>query len=61
MRLTATRDINQTADEVYEFFSDASNNPKWQEGMVSCQWTTPPPIGVGSVYEQHARFMGRDV
>jgi carbon monoxide dehydrogenase subunit G len=61
MRLTATREINRPADEVFAFFSDASNNPKWQEGMVSCEWTTPPPIGVGSVYEQHARFMGRDV
>jgi hypothetical protein len=61
MRLAATREINRPADEVFAFFADASNNPKWQEGMVSCEWTTPPPIGVGSVYEQHARFMGRDV
>jgi carbon monoxide dehydrogenase subunit G len=61
MRLTATREINRPADEVFAFFSDASNNPKWQDGMVSCEWTTPSPIGVGSVYEQHARFMGRDV
>lgn len=61
MRLTATREIDRPAEEVFAFFSDASNNPKWQDGMVSCEWTTPPPIGVGSVYEQHARFMGRDV
>ena len=61
MRLTATREINRPAEEVFDFFAEASNNPKWQEGMVSCEWTTPPPIGVGSVYEQHARFMGRDV
>lgn len=61
MRLTATREISRPANEVFAFFADASNNPEWQEGMVSCEWTTPPPIGVGSVYEQHARFMGRDV
>jgi hypothetical protein len=61
VRLSAAREINRTADEVFAFFADATNNPKWQEGMVSCEWTTPPPIGVGSVYEQHARFMGRDV
>lgn len=24
-------------------------------------WTTPPPIGVGSVYEQRAHFLGRTV
>ncbi len=61
MRLAATRDIAQPAHQVFEFFADAANNPKWQDGMVSCQWLTDPPIAVGSSYEQHARFMGRDV
>lgn len=59
--MTATREINRPADQVAEFFLDATNNPKWQNGMVSCEWTTPDPIDVGSVYEQHARFMGQDV
>lgn len=59
--MTAIREINRPAAEVFEFFSDAANNPKWQAGMVSCEWVTPPPIEVGSTYEQHARFMGRDV
>lgn len=61
MRMHATRDIARPANEVFAFFADASNNPKWQNGMVSCQWVTDPPIAVGSTYEQHARFMGRDV
>lgn len=59
--MTATRVIARPADEVAEFLSDASNNPRWQKGMVSCQWTTAAPIAVGSIYEQKARFMGRDV
>jgi hypothetical protein len=61
MEMSAIREIDRPADEVAEFFFDASNNPKWQNGMVSCQWVTDPPIAVGSTYEQHARFMGRDV
>jgi hypothetical protein len=61
MRLTARRDIGRPSGEVFAFFSDASNNPKWQKGMVSCEWTSPGPIGVGSTYSQRARFMGRDV
>lgn len=61
MQLGAIRQIGRPADEVFAFFSDASNNPKWQNGMVSCEWTTPPPIGVGSKYTQVARFMGRAV
>ena len=61
MEMTATREIARPASEVFAFFSDASNNPKWQNGMVSCEWTSEPPIGIGSTYEQKARFMGRDI
>ncbi len=61
MDMRVTRDIDRPAREVFEFFSDASNNPDWQTGMVSCEWTTPPPVGVGSTYEQKAQFMGRDI
>jgi hypothetical protein len=61
MRLSATRSINRPVDEVAEFFFDATNNPKWQDGMVSCEWLMEGPVGVGSTYEQHARFMGRDI
>ena len=61
MRMGATRDIARPAEEVFAFFADASNNPKWQSGMVSCEWTTSPPIALGSSYSQRARFLGRDV
>lgn len=61
MILTAERVVARPAKNVFEFFSDASNNPKWQQGMVSCRWTSEPPIRVGSTYRQQARFMGRDV
>lgn len=61
MRMSAERTIMRPAEEVAEFFFDASNNPKWQKGMVSCEWVSEPPIRVGSTYAQLARFMGRDV
>ncbi len=61
MEMRATRDIERPAAKVFEFFADASNNPSWQNGMRSCVWTSVPPIGEGSTYEQHARFMGRDI
>lgn len=61
MEMSATREIALSADEVFEFFSDASNNPLWQKGMRSCRWTSEPPIGQGSTYEQNARFMGREI
>lgn len=61
MEMSVERMIGRPAHEVFEFFADASNNPSWQKGMESCEWTTEPPIGVGSRYRQHARFAGRDV
>jgi carbon monoxide dehydrogenase subunit G len=61
MRLTASRVIHRPADEVAEFFFDATNNPRWQRGMQSCEWATPGPIGVGSEYVQVASFLGRTI
>jgi len=61
MELGAVREVARPAREVFAFFADASNNPRWQKGMVSCEWTSEPPVDVGSTYEQRARFMGRDI
>lgn len=61
IEVTATADIPRPADEVFAFVADMSNNPRWQRGQVSCEWSTPPPIAVGSRYDQRARFLGRDI
>lgn len=54
-------EVDRGADEVFAFLSDSANNPTWQAGMRRCVWTTPPPIDVGSRYEQEARFLGRTI
>lgn len=61
MDVHVERTINRPSAEVFEFFSDSSNNPSWQKGMKSCTWTSDGPIGVGSTYDQEAEFMGRPV
>lgn len=61
MRLESAVEIDRPADEVFAVVSDFSRNPEWQGGMKSAQWTTEPPLRVGSTYEQVARFLGRDV
>ena len=53
--------IDRPAAEVFAFLADASNNPKWQKGMVSCRWTDEGPIQVGAHYQQEARFLGRAI
>lgn len=59
--VTAAADVARPADEVFAFIADMSNNPRWQQGQESCTWTSPPPIGVGSTYDQRARFLGREI
>ncbi len=61
IEVTATADVARPATALFAFLADMSNNPSWQQGQVSCEWTTPPPIGVGSRYDQRARFMGREI
>lgn len=61
MEVRISRDISRPADDVFAFFADASNNPRWQRGMMSCRWSSEPPIAVGSTYDQRARFLGRDI
>ncbi|MDY7103189.1 MAG: SRPBCC family protein [Actinomycetota bacterium] len=54
-------DIARPAEEVFAFVADHENNPRWQRGMRTCRWTSDDPPGVGSTYEQEARFLGRPV
>lgn len=61
MQLSAAQVIRRPAEDVFAFVSDATNNPRWQRGMRSCRWTSPPPIGVGSTYRQEAAFLGRRI
>lgn len=53
--------INRPASVVFDYLADMSNNPRWQGGMKSCEWTSDPPVGVGSTYEQEAIFLGRKI
>ncbi|MBK8903621.1 MAG: SRPBCC family protein [Anaerolineaceae bacterium] len=54
-------DINRPPDEVFAFLSDFENNPKWQNGMKVCTWTSKPPLRLGSTYSQEASFLGRPI
>ena len=54
-------DIDRPAAEVFAYLEDAENNPRWIPNMRSCRWTTPPPIAVGSKYEQQSEFLGRKI
>jgi uncharacterized membrane protein len=54
-------DIDRPAGEVFAYLEDAENNTSWLKGMRSARWASPPPIAVGSTYEQRSHFLGRDI
>jgi uncharacterized membrane protein len=53
--------IARPVPEVFAFLEEVENNPRWLRGMESCTWTTPPPVRVGSRYEQRASFLGKQI
>lgn len=53
--------IDRAAADVFAYLRDLVKNPDWQNGMKSCEWITPPPLGVGSRYLQKAGFLGREI
>lgn len=54
-------EIARPAEEVFAFVTEFPHDPKWQRGKKSCKWTSGGELSVGATYEQHARFMGKDV
>lgn len=54
-------EIDRPAPQVFEFVADFANNPRWQGGMQSCQWTSEGEPSVGSTYVQEAKFLGRRI
>jgi uncharacterized protein YndB with AHSA1/START domain len=56
-----TVDVDRPPGEVFAYLEDAENNPRWIPNMRVCRWTTPPPVAVGSRYEQLSAFLGRKI
>lgn len=61
MEVTSSIEIARDADDVFAYLADMSNNPQWQSGQQRCEWTSPAPHGLGSTYDQEARFLGKTI
>lgn len=61
MEVTASVEIDRPPAVVFDYLADMSNNPAWQKGQQRCQWTSEPPLGLGSTYDQEATFLGRTI
>ena len=61
IEVTASIDVRRPSEEVFAFLADMANNPRWQNGMRSCEWTSEPPLRLGSTYDQVASFLGKEI
>lgn len=59
--ITVSVEIHQPAAKVFAYIADMANNPEWQRGQQSCEWTSEPPLRVGSTYDQAASFLGKTI
>lgn len=53
--------IAQPPQDVFDYIANFENGPAWQSGIRSARFLTPPPLALGSRYEQYASFMGRPI
>jgi len=61
IRVETKVEINRPSEEVFAFISNFENNPKWQSGQLEARFTSEGPLGVGSTYDQVAKFLGRRI
>ena len=51
-------EIARPIDEVFDFVSDETNEPRYNDDMVLCEKVTPGRIGVGTRYEAKMKTTG---
>jgi uncharacterized membrane protein len=51
--------IRRPRAEVAAYAGDPGNAPEWYADIRSVEWTTPPPLAVGSRLDFVATFLGR--
>ena len=51
--------INRPPAEVFRYYINPGNRPKWSDHVLAGQWLTDGPAGVGSVFRITLRQWGR--
>lgn len=59
VRIEVDTTINRPVEEVYAYMSDIDRQPEWVAPLTESRKTSSGPMGVGTTYQQVAKFMGR--
>ena len=58
IKVSTSLEIEAPAQDVFSYVSDFTKNSEWQSGVESTVWTSPPPLRVGSAYDQIIEYQG---
>lgn len=53
--------IDRAQQEVFDFATNPTNDPKWRGISDFAEWTSPSPVGVGSIQRSEGSFLGRKI
>jgi carbon monoxide dehydrogenase subunit G len=52
-----TQFIDRPPQEVFDYLTNPDNDLFWQKGLISSEWISPDPAGVGSTKRVVTRFL----
>ena len=56
--VTESVSIARSPEDVFDFFTDGRNRPRWDSTVIFDRLTSPEPVGVGSTIHSRMRTMG---
>ena len=61
LRIDVTTLISRPVQEVWDFFNDLTNSPRWTRSGSEVRQTSDGPVGVGSTFESVRQIFGREI
>lgn len=61
LRIDVTTLISRPAQEVWDYFIDLSNSPRWTRSGSELRSTSAGPFGVGTTVESVRKVFGREI
>ena len=61
LRIDVTTLISRPIKDVWDFFSDLTNSPRWTRSGSEVRQTSNGPVGVGSTFESVRQVFGREI
>lgn len=61
LRIDVTTLISRPVQEVWDFFIDLTNSPRWTRSGSEVRQTSDGPLGVGATFESVRQVFGREI